>query len=148
MKDSRRTSIRHDQGFLRFGTERGALAVMAAYTLPLQSGQDLLAQCPFGDSEVTNSDWQRTGVFPPGFLFGVATASHQVEGNDTRSDWSIFEQQANVPEARQALNHHDLTTLSNDLNLAQSLGINCYRFSIEWARVEPLPGFFDVNEIN
>jgi beta-glucosidase len=114
----------------------------------LRLGGISLAQCPFGDSGVTSADWQRTGTFPPGFFFGVATASHQVEGNDFLSDWAQFELRPDVPEARQAISHHDLTTLSNDLNLARSLGINCYRFSIEWSRVEPAAGTFDVNEID
>jgi beta-glucosidase len=132
----------------KFSLLSSTLIQTAIFGSLLLLGEKSLAQCPFGDSGVTNADWQRTGAFPPGFFFGVATASHQVEGNDTLSDWAIFEQRADVPKAGQAINHHDLTTLNNDLNLAQSLGINCYRFSIEWSRVEPASGVFDVNEIN
>src|SRR4051812_34516109 len=74
-----------------------SLASWAGATLLVQANLLLtgltpsLAQCPFGASGVTSADWQRTGTFPPGFLFGVATASHQVEGNDVMSDWAIFE---------------------------------------------------------
>jgi hypothetical protein len=103
---------------------------MAFGGIVLLLADDSLAPCPFGDSGVTSAAWQRTGTFPPGFLFGVATAWHQVKGNDELSDWAVFEQRADVPKARQALNCHDTNTLAQDLDLAQSLGINCYLFSI------------------
>jgi beta-glucosidase len=121
--------------------------LVATCVLLLLPDRYVVAQCPFGSSGVTTTDWQRTGTFPPGFLIGVATASHQVEGNNTNNDWSIFEQSADVPEARQAVNHRDLATLAEDLDRARSLGIDSYRFSIEWSRVEPLQGQFDVKEI-
>jgi beta-glucosidase len=116
----------------------------AAVSLVIAAQGESKAQCPFGDSGVTATDWQRTGTFPPGFLFGVATASHQVEGSNTLSDWAIFERSPDVPDANEAVNHRNLTTLGEDLDRAQSLGINSYRFSIEWSRVEPSQGQFNV----
>lgn len=121
-----------------------ALLIVAVATLPATKS---FAQCPFGASGVDATDWQRTGAFPPNFLFGVATASHQVEGNNTNNDWWIFEQRGDVANSGEALNHRDLAVLARDLDLAQSLGINAYRFSIEWSRIEPQPGQFNTAEI-
>ncbi|MGH6872949.1 MAG: glycoside hydrolase family 1 protein [Rhizomicrobium sp.] len=81
--------------------------------------------------------------FPKGFLWGTATAAHQVEGGNTSSDlwlmeWmkdSIFEE----PSA-DACDHYHL--YPQDIALLKGLGFNTYRFSIEWARIEPEEGFF------
>jgi beta-glucosidase len=93
-------------------------------------------------------DWNGTGTFPPGFLFGVATAAHQVEGNNLNNDWAIFEQRPDVANSGEAVNHRDLTVLAQDLDLAKSLGINAYRFSLEWSRIEPAMEAFDEGEID
>ncbi len=81
--------------------------------------------------------------FPKDFLWGTATAAHQVEGNNTNSDFWVFE---NVPgslfkePSRDACDHHRL--YRDDIRTLSELGFNAYRFSIEWARVEPEPGAF------
>jgi beta-glucosidase len=82
-------------------------------------------------------DFTATGAFPPGFLFGVATSSHQVEGGGSESDWAAFERRADVADSGEADRHLDLDVLDGDLELARSLGVNAYRFSIDWSRVEP-----------
>ena len=51
-------------------------------------------------------------TFPSGFLWGTATAAHQVEGDNSNSDWWEWE-------------------------------LKTYRFSVEWARIEPSEGGFD-----
>jgi len=81
--------------------------------------------------------------FPEDFLWGTATAAHQVEGGNTASDLWLME---NVPESlfaepsRDACDHYHL--YPNDLALLKALGFAAYRFSIEWARIEPEEGFF------
>ncbi len=84
---------------------------------------------------------------PPGrpFLFGVATAAHQVEGNNVNSDYWVLE---NVPSTGFPERSGDAcdswTRWREDVALVASLGLNAYRFSIEWARIEPEPGQFSV----
>jgi len=77
--------------------------------------------------------------FPSGFLWGAATSSHQVEGNNVANDWWEFEQAGRLPyRSGEACRHWDL--YEQDFELARSLGHNAHRFSIEWSRVEPAEG--------
>jgi beta-glucosidase len=81
--------------------------------------------------------------FPDGFLWGAATAAHQVEGNNTNSDFWVLEHLPNTIFAEpsgDAVDHYH--RYANDIALLAELGFNSYRFSIEWARVEPEPGVF------
>ena len=81
--------------------------------------------------------------FPPGFLWGAAHAGHQVEGDNDNSDtWfaehvtpTVFKE----PSGK-ACNSYELWR--EDVDLAKGLGLNAYRFSVEWARVEPVEGKF------
>jgi beta-glucosidase len=80
--------------------------------------------------------------FPEGFLWGAATAGHQVEGHNVASDWWAFEQAGRVPfRSGEACRH--LERYAEDFDLARSLGHNAHRFSVEWARIEPEPGQHD-----
>lgn len=77
--------------------------------------------------------------FPAGFLWGAATASHQVEGDNRWNDWWQFEQAGRLPHrSGEACRHYEL--FAGDFELAAALGHNAHRFSIEWSRVEPTPG--------
>lgn len=49
----------------------------------------------------------------------------------------------NLEPAGDAIGHRSLRQLEEDLDRAKLLGMNAYRFSIEWARVEPRPRQFD-----
>jgi beta-glucosidase len=86
-----------------------------------------------------------TSTFPDNFLFGAATAAHQIEGGNTNSDWWAFEHDPtsgcrdSSGDACDSWHRWD-----EDLALVQSLGLNSYRFSVEWARVEPAPGEFSL----
>lgn len=80
-------------------------------------------------------------VFPAGFLWGAATSAHQVEGNNSNADLWLEEQLPGSPfvePSGQALDHWN--RYATDIQLLASLGLKSYRFSIEWARVEPQPG--------
>jgi beta-glucosidase len=86
-----------------------------------------------------------TRAFPKGFLWGAATAGHQIEGNNINSDcWVMENVQPTVfaEPSRDAANSFALWR--TDLDLAKSLGLNTYRFSLEWARIEPEQGFFSL----
>ncbi|GLY14984.1 beta-glucosidase [Kineosporia sp. NBRC 101677] len=80
-------------------------------------------------------------AFPPGFLWGVATAGHQNEGDNRHSDiWFLEQVEPTVfrEPSGQACRSYDLWP--TDLDLAQDMGLNAFRFSVEWARIEPQPG--------
>jgi beta-glucosidase len=80
-------------------------------------------------------------AFPPGFLWGVATAGHQNEGDNSTSDtWFAEQVRPSVfrePSGR-ACNGYELWR--DDLDLVAAMGLSAYRFSVEWARVEPEDG--------
>ncbi|WP_053960164.1 glycoside hydrolase family 1 protein [Sulfobacillus thermosulfidooxidans] len=79
------------------------------------------------------------------FLWGVATSSHQVEGNN-HNDWTQWEDTGHVPEkSGNACLHYE--KYPEDLNLFSEIGINAYRYSLEWSRIEPKPGYFDENAL-
>ncbi|CAN7385970.1 family 1 glycosylhydrolase [Paenibacillus sp. LjRoot153] len=82
--------------------------------------------------------------FPEGFLWGASTAAHQVEGNNTHSDfWLMENMEGSTFKERSgsAVDHYRL--YKEDIALLAELGMNTYRFSIEWARIEPEEGRFD-----
>jgi beta-glucosidase len=86
--------------------------------------------------------------FPANFLWGCATAGHQVEGNNTNSDlWAI----ERLPESMfkepsgDAVDHYHL--YPQDISMLADLGFNTYRFSLEWSRIEPEEGFFSRAEL-
>lgn len=82
-------------------------------------------------------------LFPDGFLWGAATAGHQVEGNNVSSDIWLLE---HLPEtifgerSGDACDHYH--RYAEDIALLAELGLTSYRFSIEWARIEPEEGAF------
>ena len=77
--------------------------------------------------------------FPPGFLWGAATSSHQVEGQNTNSDWWAWEKSGKVAEPSGDAADH-FRRYRDDFDLARSLNHNAYRFSLEWSRIEPREG--------
>lgn len=82
-------------------------------------------------------------AFPKGFLWGAATAGHQVEGNNTASDtWFVENQKPTIfaEPSGDACNSFELW--ETDLDIVKSLGLTSYRFSVEWARIEPEQGLF------
>ena len=83
-------------------------------------------------------------VFPEGFLWGVATASYQIEGatlddGKGQSIWDTFSHHAG------SVHHGDNGDIAcdhyhrfdSDVDLMAELGIPAYRFSIAWPRVQP-----------
>ena len=85
--------------------------------------------------------------FPKGFLWGAATASHQVEGNNQWNDWWWHEENGDLPyRSGNACDHFSL--FEQDFDLARSLGHNAHRLSIEWSRVEPEEGRWDSSALD
>ncbi len=82
------------------------------------------------------------------FLFGAATAAHQVEGNNIRSDFWAMENMKNSTfnePSGVCCDHYN--RYEEDIRLMADAGLNAYRFSIEWARIEPVEGQFDRKEV-
>ena len=112
--------------------------------------------------------------FPKNFLWGAATAAHQVEGG-MKNDWSEWElenaerlageaaskfkdkvlrwneikeeaQTAKNYISGRAVDHYN--RYKEDIQIMKKLGFNTYRFSVEWSRIEPERGRFVKKEIN
>ena len=81
-------------------------------------------------------------TFPKNFLWGAATSSHQVEGDNFYNDWWDWEQKGLLKEySGKACDHWN--RYEEDFSIAQSLHHNAHRFSIEWSRIEPKEGEFN-----
>lgn len=111
--------------------------------------------------------------FPQGFLWGAATASHQIEGGQ-HNNWSEWEKQNAerlARESKQAFSwnpnwkkfEHKATDPKNylsgaacdswnryeeDFDILEELHLKAYRFSVEWSRVEPEERQFDADAID
>jgi beta-glucosidase len=85
------------------------------------------------------------GPFRTNFLWGTATGGHQIEGSNVASDMWVMEHvhptifPESSGDACDSLNRWE-----EDLDLIQTLGLNAYRFSVEWSRIEPEPGEFSM----
>jgi beta-glucosidase len=89
--------------------------------------------------------------FPSGFLWGTATASHQVEGNNFNNNWWAWEQ-----EPGRIIHDHKSGLACDwwggrwrdDFDRAAEGGQNAHRLSIEWSRVQPAPDRWDEDAID
>src|SRR5258708_4981730 len=94
-------------------------------------------------------------TFPAGFKWCVAVSAHQVEGDNTGSDWWAWEHLPpvcdtqgkceckikNCESSGHACDHWN--RLNEDVKILTDLGVNQENFTIEWAKVEPEPGRWD-----
>jgi beta-glucosidase len=86
--------------------------------------------------------------FPADFRFGAATAATQIEDQNTATDWYLFTR----PTADGGLGHgaafvgdadRGYSLAIQDIDLLKQLHADSYRFSVEWARIEPVRGQID-----
>src|SRR5579864_3822041 len=83
-------------------------------------------------------------VFPAGFAWGVATSSHQVEGENANNQWAEWERKGRIKSKDCVGFACDWwRNAERDFDLAKSLGVNALRLSVEWSRIEPREGEFD-----
>ena len=80
-------------------------------------------------------DFQNISI-PEGFLLGAATSAHQIEGDNFNSDWWFEEEKGNLPKSGKACDHYN--RYEEDFAIARDIGLNAFRISIEWSRIEPL----------
>ncbi|MEC9464616.1 MAG: family 1 glycosylhydrolase, partial [Myxococcota bacterium] len=103
-------------------------------------------------SSINSSDTQ----FPKDFVWGSATAAHQVEGNNDNSNWWRWEHEPNPKTGQSRILNGDKSGLAADhynlyrediARMRDELGIKSYRFSLAWSRIEPEPGRYDSEAI-
>lgn len=81
--------------------------------------------------------------FPPGFLWGSATAGHQVEGNNANSDvWALEHAHPSIFTEPSGDAVDQWNRFDDDVAILAAVGLKAYRFGIEWARIEPAEGVF------
>jgi beta-glucosidase len=81
--------------------------------------------------------------FPAGFVWGTATAAHQVEGGNWNNDWWAWEHDPEAPCQEPSGDACDSWhRYPEDVRLCAELGFGAYRFSLEWSRIEPEEGEF------
>ena len=79
----------------------------------------------------------------PGMLLGAATAATQIEGGDQNNNWYDWYRRGYIKDNSDpsvATMHYD--RWQEDLDLMADMGIQCYRFGLEWSRIEPREGIF------
>lgn len=86
-------------------------------------------------------------IFPENFIFGAATSSYQIEGENLNSDWYEWELNSNKPievcgKACDSWNRYE-----EDISLLEEFNLDAYRMSIEWSRTFPSPNTLDKNVI-
>ncbi|WP_267347158.1 family 1 glycosylhydrolase [Sphingomonas sp. GM_Shp_2] len=92
---------------------------------------------------------QKRGNLPKGFLWGAATAGHQVEGNNTGSDiWLLERVKPTIFSEPSGSAADSYNRYVEDINIVAELGLNCYRFSAEWARIETEKGQFSQSALD
>ena len=124
---------------------------MSLRKLLSQSGLDIdpaiLAELNTGLQKIKKVKEKKTVPLPEDFLLGAATAAHQVEGKNTHSDYWAMEQMKYTSFAEPSgdgVDHYN--RYEEDIRLLAEAGLNAYRFSVEWARIEPEEGRFDEAE--
>lgn len=103
----------------------------------------LLAATMFVALAPTTAQAAELPPVPDGFHWGVATSGYQSEGDAPPSNWSAYDD-AKDPYLDSVDFRH---RYAEDIANAASLGVDTFRFGIEWARVEPTPGVFDDEEL-
>jgi beta-glucosidase len=91
---------------------------------------------------------QQALVFPKEFVWGTATAGHQIEGHNIHSDWWKFEQEGKIYDGTKSGRCMDYwNRYEEDHELMEKLGYKAFRLGIEWAKIEPEEGRFDMKAI-
>jgi beta-glucosidase len=95
-----------------------------------------------------NIDITQPLAFPIGFRWGVATSSHQYEGDTTNNQWHAWEQAGHIKTGDHVGKACDWWAHAEaDFDRAQAMGLNALRLSLEWSRIEPQPGAWDTAAI-
>ncbi len=94
-------------------------------------------------------DWKQIDTsqttFPKDFIWGTATAAHQIEGNNENTNWGEWEKDTtHIKDKSNAKIAVDgWNRAKDDIKLMKDLGVNSYRFSLAWNKIEPENDKFD-----
>ena len=104
-------------------------------------------------------DWKSINTsdihFPSSFAWGTATAAHQVEGNNTNNNWYQWEHSVDENNISR-IHNNDKSGIAadhwnrypEDIKLMKELGVNHYRFSVEWSKIEPKNDVFNQDALS
>ncbi len=87
-------------------------------------------------------------AFPSGFMWGTSTSGYQIEGGGENTDWYRYETKPDTiavepcDDACDSWNRYE-----EDLDIIESLGLNSFRLSLEWAKIEPQQGVFSKDAV-
>ncbi len=111
-----------------------------------RSGPDDRRAEPLQSSAMDLADRARAELrFPDGFLWGVATAAHQIEGGNVNNDSWVREHDPAAGYAESSGDACDsFHRWPEDIELVAAMGLGAYRFSLEWSRIEPAEGEFSL----
>ena len=85
---------------------------------------------------------------PKGLLMGVSTAATQIEGGDTDSNWNDWYRQGRITDGTDPSKANDhWVNWREDTELLSQMGMQTYRFGVEWSRLLPQPGQPDESAI-
>lgn len=84
------------------------------------------------------------------FWWGTSTSSYQNEDRGVKpgqpgyfkTDWDVFAEEGRIPPRGDEADY-SWSRFDKDLAALKKLGVNHYRFGVEWGRVEPQPGVFN-----
>ena len=95
-------------------------------------------------ANVPSPNHDRDLIFPDGFLWGVSTSAHQVEGGNSNNQWSAWEAAGSIKSGDRCGRACEWwENAERDFDLAREMGVNALRMSVEWSRIEPRPGVWD-----
>ena len=84
-----------------------------------------------------------------GLLLGTATAATQIEGGDDNNNWYRFAAEGKVTDGTgpyRADDHYN--RWREDIDIMADMGMQIYRFGVEWSRIEPRRGHFSEEAIS
>lgn len=95
---------------------------------------------------MNNVHHHHTHYFPKGFLWGTATSAHQVEGSNYNNDWWQAEEQSKIKfKSGKACDHYH--NFKEDFEFIEKMNNNAHRLSVEWSRIEPREGEWNLHEL-
>ena len=85
---------------------------------------------------------------PKGLSMGVSTASMQIEGGDVNANWNDWYRKGNIKDGTNPATGNDhWEKWQQDTAIMEQMGLQLYRFSVEWARLMPQEGTVDENAV-